>query len=198
MKAWSRASQHIVRSSTPAVVPSRCGAAGVVLLLIVMLGCAGCALPMPIPHPVTTAYRTRGAIIDQHTDKPVPGARICYEGREDLAFYADEQGRFDIPEQNDLVLVSFITPCPVIDFPKPHHVPGAALVSKEGYQTRKIVLRPYYEQQLSSRRGPRFIFELGELRLTANRPVQTVSAHDDVGKTAGDPAKLAGSAPKGK
>lgn len=138
------------------------------LALVALVTFAAC-VPMPIPRSKTTAYRTRGRVVDAISGDPVAGARIHYQGRNDLVFQSDAEGRFDIPEQRDLVLLTVVTIDPTHEYPKPHAMPRAVLVEKPGYARRKILLQPFYLQKWREQKppyvGPRFIVELGDVEM---------------------------------
>ncbi len=140
------------------------------VLAFAILIAAGACVPFPVPRPKTTAYRTRGTVIDATASGPIAGASICYEGREDLTFYSDGQGRFDVPEQNDLVLLTVVTIDPTYEYPRPHTMPRSVLVAKNGYVPRRILLQPYYLQKWREQKppyaGPAFVVDLGDIRMT--------------------------------
>jgi hypothetical protein len=132
---------------------------------------AGACVPFPMPRPKATAYRTRGRVVDARAGGPIAGAKIYYEGRNDLVFYSDAGGRFDIPEQNDLVLLTVVTIDPTYEYPRPHPMPRAVVVAKPGYLARRILLQPYYLQKWREQRppyfGPAFVVDLGEVQMVA-------------------------------
>ncbi len=141
------------------------------VFMVAILIAAGACVPFPIPRPKTTAYRMRGRAIDGRAGDPIAGAKIYYEGREDLAFYSDALGKFDIPAQNDLVLLTVVTIDPTYEYPRPHPMPRAVVIAKSGYAPRRILLQPYYLQKWREQRppyiGPAFVVDLGDIPMTA-------------------------------
>ena len=106
-----------------------------------------CAIPVPTVKMKVTSPYIRGRVIDCESGLSVYHAKVRFEGREFDFVFTDNDGKFFMEKQKDLVLLHVYTPCPVYDFPTPRKHPGALIVTLEGYKELKLPLKPYYDER---------------------------------------------------
>jgi hypothetical protein len=107
---------------------------------------SGC-IALPTAEHLVTAPEVHGRVIAVGSKLGIEGARVYFEGRDDIFVLTRQDGSFTLPKQTDLVLLKVFTACPVYDFPTPRSYVGAIVIQKPGWQTKQILLEPYYEKR---------------------------------------------------
>jgi hypothetical protein len=162
------------------------------LLLVTLVSLVPACVPFPVVELKTTAPEVRGRVIAAETHAVVRGAKISFDGRDDIFAESRDDGRFSLHSQSDLVLLKVATPCPMVDFPTPRRVPGAIVVRYPGSRDQRVLLGYYYFNMATHwKRGDRgenldkWTLEVGDIEIPLSD--SKAAAKTDVGQPAAPP-----------